>query len=82
MAKLNIDRKAQATLETTLAFVCVLVLLLGAVRMFVWFTERITRRQEDYEATRVDAGDIIVDQEGVIVDESNYPPLDIFNESN
>lgn len=73
--------RAQVSLETTLALICVIVLLFGSIKIFVWFTERIARRQEDYAAQRIDAGRIDVDGPEVQVDESNYEKLDIFGES-
>ncbi len=84
MARLNIYKykRAQTSLETTLALICVLILLFGSIKIFIWFTSRIVHRQEDYELGRAAAGMIGEDREGVYVDESNYPPLDIFGESN
>ncbi|MDD5004884.1 MAG: hypothetical protein PHS93_00030 [Candidatus Omnitrophica bacterium] len=75
------SKRAQATLEITLAFICLTVLLSGAIYMFIWFTERLAHRQEDYESTRVAAGSIAAGNEGVYINESNYPKLDIFGES-
>jgi hypothetical protein len=53
---IKMNKRAQTSIEATLAFVCILVLLFGAVRIFIWFSERIAHRQEDYEAQRVQAG--------------------------
>lgn len=82
-SRINIykNNKAQAALETTLALICVMVLLFGTLKVFFWFTERIVRRQEDFEAGRVQAGSIGPDGSGVYVNESNYQALDIFGES-
>lgn len=78
--KINKNR-AQASLEVTLAFICVIILLIGSVKIFVWLNERMVQRQKDYEATRVAAGNLTMGQTGVYVDESNYAKLDIFGES-
>jgi len=86
MVRLNSYRykKAQATLEMTLALMIVLILFFGTIKIFVWFASRIVQRQEDYEeiSERVAAGSIQKDESGVYVDESDYPPLDIFGENN
>ena len=74
--------RAQAALETTLALICVIVLLFGALKIFFWLTERVVRRQEDFESGRVQAGSLPADGTGVYIDESEYPPLDILGESN
>ena len=72
---------AQATIEVTLAFVCVLILLFASVKIFIWMAERMVQRQEDYEATRIQAASINTGEPGVYVNESNYPKLDIFGEN-
>jgi len=78
-------RRAQASIEVTLAFICIFILLFGSIKIFIWFTERIVRRQEDYEQTRVLAGSLskgqTLEQAGANLNESNYPKLDIFGES-
>ena len=73
-------KKAQATIEVTLAFICFFLLLFGTLKIFIWMNERMVRRQQDYEATRVEAGSIGDGDPGVYVDESDYPRLDIFGE--
>lgn len=82
ITQMGTDKRAQATIEVTLAFICFLLLLFGSIKIFIWINERVVRRQEDYEVTRVQAGAINPNEEGVYVDESNYPQLDIFSESN
>jgi hypothetical protein len=71
----------QATIEVTLAFICIFILLFAAIKIFIWITETMVQRQEDFEASRVDAGSIGQNEPGVYVDESNYPKLDILGES-
>ena len=77
----KLKNRAQVSLETTLAFIGIIILLFATVRVFIWFTDRLVRRQEDYEASRVDAGSIGADETGVYIDESNYTKLDILGES-
>ena len=71
-------KKAQASIEVTLAFICFMILLFGSVKIFIWLNERMVLRQEDFEASRVEAGNIGVGDPGVYINESNYPKLDIF----
>jgi len=71
-------RKAQSTLELTVAMIAVFILLLASVKTFVWVNQRMVLRQEDYEGTRVAAAS---NNPGVQVDESDYPLLDIFGEN-
>lgn len=47
---------AQVSLEFTAAFVVLLILLLAATRMFVWFGDNIVQRHKKYEQTRTAAG--------------------------
>ncbi len=49
-------RCGQASLESTVAIFCSLLLLLATMKVFFWFAERIVRRQQYYENTRGDAG--------------------------
>lgn len=49
-------KKAQATLELALSLICVLLLLLGALKVFIWVNSRMVMRQEDYEDSRLRAG--------------------------
>ena len=81
--------KGQGTLEMTVALVLVMLLIVGAVRIFVWLNERMVYRQVDYENTRAAAGSVPISTEevdlmnqeqtmGVQVDESLYPALNVF----
>jgi len=72
-------RNGQSTLEVTVALVAAFILLFGAVKVFVWVNERMVLRQEQYEATRVEAAS---DSPGLELDESNFPRLDIFGTAN
>jgi len=49
-------RDGQASLEMTLAMIGALLLLFGALKVFIWINRRIVLRQQRYEATRVVAG--------------------------
>ena len=48
--------RGQASLEMTVAFIGVLLLLFGSLKVFLWVNERIVQRQKSYEATRVSGG--------------------------
>ena len=93
------DDRGQATLELTVALIIVMLLLVGAVKTFVWLNERMVMRQQDFESSRVAAGstapagvtysaldnatpnDLKISGE-VVVDESAYPALNIFEKLN
>lgn len=49
-------KKAQATLEFTVAFVIITALLLGMLSLWKWSSDRIVKRQLEYNSTRVEAG--------------------------
>lgn len=71
------NRKAQTSLETTLALAGALLLMFGALKVFTWLAGTMVLRQQDYEATRVEAGSIDMGADGAYLDETSYPPLDI-----
>ncbi len=50
------NKKAQASLELSLALIGVLIILFGAFNVFMWVNKRIINRQRDYESKRVTAG--------------------------
>lgn len=79
-----IRKKAQVALELATAMVGIILLLYGAVAIFMWANNRLIVRQEDYEGSsdygRVKAAGEEVSEE-VQVDESEYPELDILNVS-
>ena len=50
------SRRAQASLELTLAMIGALLLLFGSLKVFLWLNERIIARQIAYERSRVQAG--------------------------
>ena len=54
--KFCLMRSGQATLELSVALIVVMILLVAIVRTFVWFNEKIVKRQAGYESTRVAAG--------------------------
>ena len=49
-------QKAQATLEFTVMFVIMAVLLLGLIGMWKWSAGNLVLRQKAYNATRISAG--------------------------
>lgn len=82
------NRQGQATLELTAALILIMLFLVGSVRIFVWLNERMAYRQADYEGSRVSAGSAglstvdLNDQaqtNGMQIDESSYPELNIFS---
>ncbi len=48
--------KAQATLEFALAWIIVIVLIAGFLRIAQWSSSHLSARQSEFEATRVAAG--------------------------
>ncbi len=80
-------RDGQASLELTAALIIVAMLIVGAVKIFVWFNARLAMRQAAYEKTRVAAGNatqvqVDIDNyeatKGVQVDDSKYKALNLF----
>lgn len=81
---------AQVSLELAVAFIGIFLLLLGALKIFVWVNQRLVLRQEAYDATRVTAAGMekgldgaemepgIRENWGNLVDDSKFPVLDIF----
>ena len=69
--------KAQSSLEMAVALVSVCILLCGAMNVFIWLNKRMARRQQDYEKTRVAAGNSTSAKE-IQVNETQYPKLNIF----
>jgi len=68
-------QRGQASLETTLAMLGALLLLLGSVKVYLWVNERLISRQQAYEATRVAAGST---QPGVFDNSASQLRLDVF----
>ncbi|MFC1675076.1 hypothetical protein ACFL1K_04255 [Candidatus Omnitrophota bacterium] len=52
-------RKAQVSLELTITIFIMLLLLVATARVFVWLSQRMVLRNQDYEATRVAAGSAV-----------------------
>ena len=46
----------QATLETTLTLLGAALMLFGCVKVVLWLTERLVRRQQYYNCTQGEAG--------------------------
>ena len=53
---LTTKRAGQASIESAIALIGALLLLLGSVKVFFWITTRLIRRQQYYQCTRVEAG--------------------------
>lgn len=49
-------KKAQATLEFTLIFVIMVMLLLGLLGLWKWSSDNIVSRQQNFNASRLQAG--------------------------
>ena len=76
-----IRKKAQVSLEIAFSLIAALLLLWGAVAIFIWANNRLIVRQESYESSpeqgRVAAGNAT---EEVQIDESGYANMDILEE--
>lgn len=48
--------KGQVMLETSLVFICLVLLLGGIINIWLWSNKQIVKRQEAYNAGRVNAG--------------------------
>ena len=48
-------RRSQASLEMTLAIIGLLLLLFGSFKLLLWMSERMIRRQQDYDTSRAAA---------------------------
>ena len=50
------NRRGQApAIESTIAFIAGLMLLFGGLKVCLWLTQRLVRRQQGYDCTRVTA---------------------------
>lgn len=52
MVKIIPNRKAQSSLECTIALVAAVALLLGITQVFVWLNKMMVERHQAYDATR------------------------------
>jgi len=59
------SNNGQVSLEVTVAFICIMLLLFASVRIFVWMNQRMVQRQKDYENSRVAAGSVRTGTKGV-----------------
>lgn len=50
------NRKGQVAIEMAAAIIAVFIFLLGTLQIFVWFNSMLVKRQEYYEASRIQAG--------------------------
>jgi len=82
---------AQATLELTAALILLMLLLVGATKIFMWLSGLVVHRQVVYENSRVSAADqstwnvAVTDLSDVNQttgvgepDDSTYPALNVF----
>lgn len=49
-------KKAQSSIEFSIAFVCSILFLILTCNLFVWLNHCLTKRQVAYENSRVEAG--------------------------
>ena len=47
------ENRAQSSLELSVALIAVMMLIVAMVRLFVWITGRMVKRQVYYDSTRV-----------------------------
>ncbi len=66
----------QATLETTLTLLGAALILFGCVKVVLWLTERLVRRQQYYNCTQATAGS---SEELVWDDPASDIPLKMFD---
>ena len=71
----SLPSKGQASLEMTLALMGSLLLLFGSFKVCLWLNERLVRRHQYYNCTRVQAGS---SAPGVWDDPTRSIPLRIF----
>jgi len=71
-------RKAQSTLETTLALIFSFILLFAAVNFFFWANKILVLQNTNYENTRKEAGGSY--WLGKQVDYLSNPKLEIFDQ--
>lgn len=72
-------RNGQASLEMTVAMLCLMTLLFGSVKVFLWLVDRVATRQVDYSKTRVEAGSCEFPCGGIWNDKASKMKLKIFN---
>lgn len=84
----NLSLRAQASLELSISLICVFLLLFASFNIFLWVSQRIVHRQQDYEGGltgRLVAGTIgsfFGSVEPNEANEARYPKLDIFGGNN
>jgi uncharacterized protein (UPF0333 family) len=81
-------KRAQASLEMSIALILAAMLMIGAAKIFVWLNGNMVLRQKRYEDTRVSAGSqphqVIASLDGTDVasgamsTQSDYPALNLF----
>jgi hypothetical protein len=71
----------QVSLELATAFVCMFILMIASIKICSWVIDKMAVRQQDYESSRVNAGDEASGQFGAQVNESDttkYKKLRLF----
>jgi uncharacterized protein (UPF0333 family) len=76
--ELRIGRGGQVSLELAAVFVCILLLLYGTMKVFVWVNQSLVTRQQDFDDTRVSAASSKAEIQVNEADKNKYPPLKIF----
>lgn len=75
-------KTGQASLELAASLTVVFILLFGTLQVFIWVNKRLAQRQQDYEATRIEADSNPVAAQDKMNenDATKYPKLDIFGQ--
>ena len=60
--------RGQASLEMVAALICILLLLIGSVKISTWAAGRMMQRQEAYESSRLSAGSVDTRVFGVVTE--------------
>lgn len=69
--------KAQVVIETTVAFMVLLALMIGITKVFLYFTGTLAKRQVAYQKLRKVEGDAVVDTSSIDEDlqkEADFVP--------
>jgi hypothetical protein len=74
--KINNTILAQSTIEFAISLVLAVLFLFLSCNVFVWMNHNIVQRQKDYEATRLEAGN--VNDPGRADFYTHYKPLRVF----
>jgi hypothetical protein len=73
----HLGKKSQVSLEMALAVFLSILLVAGILRVFIWVNARVVMLQQDYDKNRGLAGSAGPGGTPVVVNEENFPKLDI-----